>query len=1396
MVAGLSGSGESTFDFHKQMEPGEFLSASFDVFDCWVSSQAMPSYTCKDKADTEAETQPASRHQGDSTIKSRAQQRSSTHRSAIISYSRQDHRQSSADSAQTCGVDTSNVYRGGFGVSQFPSIPSSGQDFKLYSQRGGDQISPQDADYSNHATFGSAALGSGIELPAESAPVTTVVRRQPLFTIVNKYRSRDSTLDSESYNSNGRLPDDTRRRYKMREDFMEQDELDRMESENTGPPGGDESTQVIRPTQEVAAPLQRSGGSALTLNEELDIICFLRPVTEAAFEVVKNVADDTPQHYFRNQGLSRKQRQVVETYEGNAAETENAPLDTLSQATPELQATQESSNPGEIALRLSSRVRDLDMGFVFGRDARKSDILVNVGNTNTIRISGMHFRIFVNDNGMIMVEDTSTNGTFVDSILLKYKKPLPGNSVRRMIANNSMIELLVDDSRRTARFVVSVPQRRDEHAWKTRLQGYLAEVRRVRTQKTNALRNLAIETEPDPKQESNDSDDRGDMTLFTAGTMPYNHGMRWTGGDDYNVVGKLGSGAFATVYKLINVHTGNLIAAKEIEKRRFMQNNTLDMKITTELQIMKNSDHPHILHCFDHIDTPRDLYILMEFVPFGDLGQHLSSATKLSDADLRFVAKQMCQALAYLHDNGIAHRDIKPENILKRSTNPMWVKLADFGLSKVVSQGDNTVYQTFCGTLLYCAPEVYPGYAAKRRGEKLEKKPKTDPYSVAVDIWSFAAVMFHLVCSTPPYEASAANYGVHMLDAILHERFPHTKYEEAGVSPEWESFFLNSLQMSAVERWSARRLLKLPFMQQIRDVVPINHRYKHPDNVFAHEDESSDEDEAGDAVSMIENDLDASQLSISDAAQNDADANGDSFMSGSEQVPDSRAGLGIEGLHENVGKNGLRLHTEASSRYNLRARSGPARQLDPQTPRKQRHAPAAAASLTPAVPQQAGKLFGEIGDSGVFGSAANTPRIVNPSAATSGKHSPRLLHQDISSQAEEIAAGNYSPVARRTYLRGAESAASLRGAVGQIDNLRMGSPDMDASNMVGSQNTQTDSVRIKHTLHDEDDSVSAKAKRSKTAESVRRISSSSLIREVPQAERPETPEAAVDEHSSNQETPRARKAGVKSLAFPSGPRSSSMNAESGGNPPLPDTAVAQTFPKIARPPQFTPNAQDAPVTPGHLSLAQTMAPPPRRASTNSSRPPTPVMQSNPENPLVPALGVLSPGRSSIAVETVYVTLAKTEWGRSPECTHVYPKPQDVRVSKSAFTIMLWDPATGRKAEQTPDFDWTKSNFYAVISTRCSGHIRINGVPMSRRRSNDEKAQLGVLRTGDVVEVMHDDKKGEHLRFHVHFWFGASKQERNDKTDAFRVLIGEEALKQAIEDAEATTSTRSDRTITQ
>ena len=192
-----------------------------------------------------------------------------------------------------------------------------------------------------------------------------------------------------------------------------------------------------------------------------DVLVILHPTTPAATRVVEYAAAATPQHVlFCNTLDSMNDPAVdIEEQETIIVDSSGRRLGT------------NSSAGADLALRMSSAhtLKCKELGFIFGRNPLTSDIIF--GQESGKRISNQHFRIYLNTDGILMVQDMSTNGTIVDDILLKV------NPERiRMMHSGSIIYIQHPNPAEVVRFVVRIPPRASELArarFNANLRGFI-----------------------------------------------------------------------------------------------------------------------------------------------------------------------------------------------------------------------------------------------------------------------------------------------------------------------------------------------------------------------------------------------------------------------------------------------------------------------------------------------------------------------------------------------------------------------------------------------------------------------------------------------------------------------------------------------------------------------------------------------------------------------------------------------------------------------------------------------------------------------------------------------------------------------------------------------------------
>lgn len=212
----------------------------------------------------------------------------------------------------------------------------------------------------------------------------------------------------------------------------------------------------------------------------------------------------------------------------------------------------------------------------------------------------------------------------------------------------------------------------------------------------------------------------------------------------------------------------------------------------------------------------RLLIIIMEYVAHGDLGKAIHDDGVFPEYMAQTMSRQLLDALGYLHANSITHRDVKPDNILIESMNPLVVKLTDFGLSKMVDTAE-TFLRTFCGTLLYCAPEVYTEYAeyddngVRSRGKRMRRMPG-QRYNHAVDIWSLGGVLFYTLTGSPPYPVQSGISHSELLHKVMTTDLNVAPLHKVGVTQQGIDFLLRMLQRRPEHRATIPELETHPWL--------------------------------------------------------------------------------------------------------------------------------------------------------------------------------------------------------------------------------------------------------------------------------------------------------------------------------------------------------------------------------------------------------------------------------------------------------------------------------------------------------------------------------------------------------------------------------------------------------
>ncbi|KAJ7890543.1 kinase-like domain-containing protein [Mycena olivaceomarginata] len=162
---------------------------------------------------------------------------------------------------------------------------------------------------------------------------------------------------------------------------------------------------------------------------------------------------------------------------------------------------------------------------------------------------------------------------------------------------------------------------------------------------------------------------------------------------DFRTVKVIGKGAFGEVRLVQKIDTGKVYAMKSLHKAEMLKRDQ-DAHVRAERNVLAENTSPWVVQLFYAFQDPFYLYLVMEFLPGGDLMTMLMKYDVFSEDVTRFYMAECILAIEAVHSLGYIHRDIKPDNVLIDRNGHL--KLSDFGLSTGLDKGsDGEYYKRF-----------------------------------------------------------------------------------------------------------------------------------------------------------------------------------------------------------------------------------------------------------------------------------------------------------------------------------------------------------------------------------------------------------------------------------------------------------------------------------------------------------------------------------------------------------------------------------------------------------------------------------------------------------------------------------------------------------------------------
>lgn len=285
-------------------------------------------------------------------------------------------------------------------------------------------------------------------------------------------------------------------------------------------------------------------------------------------------------------------------------------------------------------------------------------------------------------------------------------------------------------------------------------------------------------------------------------------------GGRYEILGRVGGGGMAIVYKGLDILLHRHVAVKVL-RQQYVHDEEFIQRFRREAQAAASLSHPNVVSIYD-VGQEEDIhYIVMEYIEGTTLNELIKERAPLQVEEAVHIAGQICDALDHAHHNQIIHRDIKPHNILMGKNGR--VKVTDFGIARAVTSSTITQTGSVVGSVHYFSPEHAKG----------------TPTGEQSDLYSLGIVMYQMLTGRLPFLGESP---ISVALKHLQEDVEEPRKVNPLIPQSVENIILRAMRKSTSERYRSAK----DMLSDLESCL-LPHRRNEPKVNFLDDDELDEE---------------------------------------------------------------------------------------------------------------------------------------------------------------------------------------------------------------------------------------------------------------------------------------------------------------------------------------------------------------------------------------------------------------------------------------------------------------------------------------------------------------------------------------------------------------------------